>query len=125
VKLLLDQGLPRSAVTLLIARGFDTVHVGEIGLAAATDASIIERARNDGRTIVTLDADFHALIALAGTSSPSVIRIREEGLKGLELAELVVRTVDLCRADLDSGAVVTVRGGSVRVRSLPLRGRPA
>ena len=125
MKLVLDQGLPRSAVTLLIARGFGTVHVGEIGLAAATDASLIERARNDGRTIVTLDADFHALIALEGTSSPSVIRIREEGLKGLELAELVVRTVDLCRADLDSGAVVTVRGDSVRVRSLPVRGRPA
>jgi len=38
VKLLLDQGLTRSAVTFLSSRGFDTVHVGEIGLAAATDA---------------------------------------------------------------------------------------
>lgn len=77
----------------------------------------------DGRTIVTLDADFHALVALAGASGPSVIRIREEGLKGLDLADLVVATVSLCREDLELGAVVTVRGGSVRVRRLPVGSR--
>ena len=124
MRLLLDQGLPRSAVAFLTERGFDTVHAGDIGLAAATDAAIIERARIDGRTIVTLDADFHALVALAGASSPSVIRIREEGLRGPELANLVVGTVGLCGEDLASGAVITVRGGSVRVRRLPVRIQP-
>ena len=124
MRLLLDQGLPRSAVALLIERGFDTVHAGDIGRAAAMDAEIIERARIDGRTIVTLDADFHALIALAGASSPSVVRVREEGLRGPELAKLVVGTVGLCGEDLASGAVVTVRGGSVRVRRLPVRIQP-
>jgi predicted nuclease of predicted toxin-antitoxin system len=123
VKLLLDQGLPRSAAVLLAERGFDTVHAGDVGLASASDAAIIDRARLEGRTIVTLDADFHALIALAGAASPSVIRIREEGLRGVELAELVARTVGLCRDDLASGAVVTVRGRSIRVRSLPVVAR--
>lgn len=97
MRLLLDQGLPRSAAALLTELGFDTVHAGEIGLAAASDVAIIDRARLDGRTIVTLDADFHALIALTGASSPSVIRIREEGLRGAEMAELVARTVALAR----------------------------
>jgi len=124
VKLLLDQGLPRSAAALLSDRGFDTVHAGDIGLAAAADVAILHQARIDGRTIVTLDADFHALVAIAGASGPSVIRIREEGLKGPDLAELVVETVSLCRDDLDFGAVVTVRGGSVRVRRLPVGNRP-
>jgi predicted nuclease of predicted toxin-antitoxin system len=123
VKLLLDQGLPRSAAALLTEQGFDTVHAGDIGLASASDTAIIDRARNERRTIVTLDADFHALIALAGASSPSVIRIREEGLKGPALAELVGRTVGLCRNEIASGAVVTVRGGSIRIRTLPLVAR--
>ena len=124
MKLLLDQGLPRSAAALLSDRGFDTVHAGDIGLAAAPDALIIERARDEGRTIVTLDADFHALIALVGGSGPSVIRIREQGLKGPDLASVVAETVGLCQADLKSGAVVTVRGGSVRVRRLPVGNPP-
>ena len=37
MKLLLDQGLPRSAASLLRDVGIDTLHFGEIGLAAATD----------------------------------------------------------------------------------------
>ena len=124
MKLLLDQGLPRSAAALLSDRGFDKVRAGDIGLAADTDAAILDQARIDGRTIVTLDADFHALVALAGASGPSVIRIREEGLKGPDLAELIAETVGLRQADLDSGAVVTVRSGSVRVWRLPVGSRP-
>lgn len=123
MRLLLDQGLPRSAAALLTEQGFDTVHAGDIGLASASDTAIIDRARIERRIIVTLDADFHALIALAGVSSPSVIRIREEGLKGPALAELVERTVGLCRNEIASGAVVTVRGGSIRIRTLPLVAR--
>lgn len=45
MKLLLDQGLPRSAADLLRKTGVDTVHVGEIGLAMAEDAAILEEAR--------------------------------------------------------------------------------
>jgi predicted nuclease of predicted toxin-antitoxin system len=37
MKLLLDQGLPRSAATLLSEAGIDTIHVAEIGLSAADD----------------------------------------------------------------------------------------
>jgi hypothetical protein len=62
MKLLLDQGLPRSAAMLLREGGIDTLHVGEIGLAAATDNEILQRGRQEERVVVTLDADFHALL---------------------------------------------------------------
>jgi hypothetical protein len=39
---------------------------------------------------VTLDADFHAAIALSGESSPSAIRLRLQGLKGPEVARLLL-----------------------------------
>ena len=42
MKLLLDQGLPRSAAGLLRNAGFDAVHTGEIGLARAEDAVILD-----------------------------------------------------------------------------------
>jgi predicted nuclease of predicted toxin-antitoxin system len=76
MKLLLDQGLPRSAALLLCEAGIDTIHVGNIGYAAAADADILEKGRQENRVIVTLDADFHALLALTEATSPSVIRIR-------------------------------------------------
>jgi predicted nuclease of predicted toxin-antitoxin system len=73
VKLLLDQGLSRSTAAGLVRLGHDAVHAGDIGMAAATDRELIERARRDGRVIVTLDADFHSLLALANASSPSTV----------------------------------------------------
>ena len=88
MRLLLDQGLPRSAARLLREAGVDTVHVGEIGYSDADDASILKRARDEERTVVTFDADFHALLALSRATSPSVIRIRIEGLCGQRAADL-------------------------------------
>lgn len=110
MKLLLDQGLPQSTIALLRAAGIDAEHVGEIGMATSDDAAILAHARRGKRIVVTLDADFHALLALAGASSPSVIRIRAEGLRAAEHAALIRRILDDCGADLGSGAAVTTDG---------------
>jgi predicted nuclease of predicted toxin-antitoxin system len=91
MKYLLDHGLPRSAAALLRERGLDAVHTGEIDYATAQDSAILERARQENRVVVTLDADFHMLLALSGASLPSVIRIRIEGLRADALAELLQR----------------------------------
>jgi predicted nuclease of predicted toxin-antitoxin system len=120
LKLLLDQGLPRSAAGELVRRGLDAVHTGDIGMATATDEQILEHARREGRVVVTLDADFHALLALSNAAMPAVVRVRIEGLRGEELAELVERVVGTCEVDLRAGAMVTVDKHSVRVRGLPL-----
>ncbi len=41
MKLLLDQELPRSTVLELQKLNIDSIHVGDIGMAASTDADII------------------------------------------------------------------------------------
>lgn len=64
MKLLLDQGLPRSSTALLCELGLDTIYVSEIGLSASEDRIILQRAKIENRVIVTLDADFQALLAL-------------------------------------------------------------
>ncbi len=89
MRLLLDQGLPRSAARFLRDAGIDTVHVGEIGYFTADDATILQKGRDDGRTVVTLDADFHALLAISRATCPSVIRLRIEGLYGEAAAHLI------------------------------------
>ncbi|WP_423224311.1 DUF5615 family PIN-like protein [Candidatus Amarolinea aalborgensis] len=120
MKLLLDQGLPRSSASLLRQAGIDAIHVGEIGYATATDASILERGRQEKRVVVTLDADFHAQLALSDAVYPSVIRIRIEGLRGQALAALLERLVRDWDEELELGAVLTVQDNRVRMRRLPL-----
>jgi predicted nuclease of predicted toxin-antitoxin system len=120
VKLLLDQGLPRSAVERLAAAGIEAQHVGDLGLGSADDHVILEHARAKGMVVVTLDADFHAEMALSGANSPSVVRIRVEGLRGPELAALLKGVVARARAQLEAGALVSVSPHRLAWRRLPL-----
>jgi predicted nuclease of predicted toxin-antitoxin system len=120
MKLLLDQGLPRSAASLLRAASVDSVHVGEIGMSAASDSAILAQGQAEQRVVVTLDADFHALLALSGATAPSVIRIRREGLKAVELVTLLEKVIEAWGEELELGAVVTVDENRSRMRRLPL-----
>lgn len=119
-RLLLDQGLPRSTCRLLLEHGWDAIHVGEIGLATATDADIVEYARRERRVCVTLDADFHALLAISAESCPSIIRIRIEGLRAAQLAGLLVAIWPKIAAALAEGAMVTITERAIRVKRLPI-----
>lgn len=121
MRLLLDQGLPRSTVLHLHSAGIEATHVGDRGLATASDSKILDIGRQEGSVVVTLDADFHALLALSGDTMPSVIRIRIEGLRAQQLSSLLVSVLKVCEHDLTKGAVVSVTENRIRIRRLPLR----
>ncbi|MBD2089127.1 DUF5615 family PIN-like protein [Microcoleus sp. FACHB-1515] len=120
MKLLLNQGLPRSATALLRDAGIDTIHVGEIGLSEAEDAEIIRSARSEERVVATLDADFHTLLALEEATSPSIIRIRIERLRAQALTDLLLAVIAQCEEDLEQGSAITVELNRIRIRRLPL-----
>jgi len=120
MKLLLDECLPRSTVRHLRNAGFEAIHIGDMGSATTSDAQILDMGRSQGAVVVTLDADFHALLALSGSAGPFVIRVRIEGLRGVDLGALLVREIAACKADLDEGALVTVTESGIRFRHLPL-----
>jgi predicted nuclease of predicted toxin-antitoxin system len=63
MKLLLDQGLPRSTVSHLTNAGVAAEHVGDLGMAWVADDLILEAARQRNAVVVTLDADFHQTLA--------------------------------------------------------------
>ena len=120
MKFLLDQGLPRSTVKALGDRGIAAEHVGLIGMATASDAEILEAARTRDAVVVTLDADFHSLLAAAHATTPSVIRIRIEGLKGEDIAQTIDRVIVSGQTELEAGAAVSVTSSGIRIRLLPL-----
>jgi len=118
--LLLDQGIPRTACSCLRERGFEAIHVFQLGMSRSSDRQILDYARGRRMAVVTLDADFHTLLAVGNESSPSVIRIRREGLRGEALAELVASVWPKIGAQVEAGAMVTVTDNSIRMRCLPL-----
>lgn len=121
MKLLLDQGLPRSTVAFLTTLGIVAEHVGDLGMASASDELILEEGRQRGAVIATLDADFHRLLATTNATSPSVIRIRIDGLKGESLAQLLKQVMTDAGQELAAGASVSVNEHQIRIRRLPLR----
>ncbi|MCC3414047.1 MAG: DUF5615 family PIN-like protein [Microcoleus sp. PH2017_29_MFU_D_A] len=120
MKLLLDQGLPLSAAALLRDASIDTIHVGEIGMSQAEDAEIIQKAREEERVVVTLDADFHTLLALDEAVSPSVIRVRIERLRAQALMDLLLMVIAQCEEDLEQGSAISIEPSRIRIRRLPL-----
>ncbi|WP_025321934.1 DUF5615 family PIN-like protein [Deferrisoma camini] len=118
----LDQGLPRSTGRILRDLGWDAVHVGDVGLARATDSELLLVAALERRVVVTLDADFHALLAIREQATPSVIRIRREGLDGPAVAQLLVSCWPKIEQALAEGAAVSITATAIRIRKLPIGG---
>ena len=60
-------------------------------MSSASDEDILAFALTLTATVVTLDADFHAILAVFEASGPSVVRIRLQGLGALALVEVLER----------------------------------
>lgn len=121
MRFLLDQGLPWSTALILTENGIPTRHVSDLGLAAAIDEEIFHSALERDFVIVTLDADFHVLLGKSRASRPSIIRIRQEGLRGPAMAELLMRVIPRVQDALEQGAAVSVKPcGRIGVRLLPI-----
>jgi predicted nuclease of predicted toxin-antitoxin system len=119
-RILLDQGLPGTASAILRDLGYDALHVREIGMRDADDSEILDYAARDSRVVVTLDRDFPQLLAMTRASRPSVILIRQQRLRALEVAALIQVIWEQHEAALALGCVVKASSRSSRARPLPL-----
>jgi predicted nuclease of predicted toxin-antitoxin system len=70
--------------------------------------------------VVTLDADFHAELAVSGASKPSVIRLRLQGLEGAAVAKLVLGIFEGHATALAEGCMITVKRHKITLHRLPV-----
>lgn len=68
LRLVLDQGVPRDAAAQFREIGYECTHVGEVGMWKAADDEILAWALGLNATAITLDADFHTILAVSQAS---------------------------------------------------------
>jgi predicted nuclease of predicted toxin-antitoxin system len=120
MRFLADMAILLSTVAWLRDQGHDVTHLRDDGLQRAEDSDVLEKARTEDRTLLTLDLDFGYLMAISGQSLPSIIIFRLGNESAKVVTQRLTDTLGVCIADLEQGAIVTVSEDKIRVRHLPI-----
>jgi predicted nuclease of predicted toxin-antitoxin system len=120
MRFLLDMGLAQSTARYLQALGHDAVHLRDQRLQRLPDVQIIQKARAEGRIILTHDLDFSRLVAISQSRLPSVITFRLKDMRPVQVNRYLNEALDRFAADLQSGALVSIGDNGIRVRRLPI-----
>ena len=86
----------------------------------SSDEEILQKAMELDCVVITLDADFHALVAVSGLQRPSVIRLRREGCKAETVVDLAARVIERFSAQLAGGCLISVKENRVSCHTLPI-----
>lgn len=122
MKLLADMGVSLSTVRVLRDRGHEVIHLREESLGRLHDAVILERARLEGRTVLTFDLDFGDLLATGSQVLPSVIIFRLRDQSPTSVTQRLLQVLSERENELLAGAIVIVEESRYRLRRLPVVG---
>lgn len=120
MKFLADMGISPRTVEFLQDQGFEAVHLAEEGLERSSDSAILEKARREGRIVLTSDLDFAELVAASSASLPSVVIFRLRDMRPANVNHHLNQVLEQHQEALDKGAVASVTEGRARVRPLPI-----
>jgi len=76
VRLFLDENLSAQHASELRLEGYDAIAVLEAGLSGATDEEVLRFAVDNGRVLVTLDADFANVMRFPPEQTVGVVRLK-------------------------------------------------
>ena len=120
MKFLVDMPVTPQAVPYLQDKGHDAVHASAVGLSSRPDSEILDRARAEGRIVVTSDLDYPRLLAFLKADNPGVILFRGGSYSDAEMLALLDRVLGQ-GAELDlEHSITVVDQHRVRRRTLPI-----
>ena len=120
MKILADMHISPHTVAFLRTHGHDAIRVNEILPSDSSDRTIVETARNEGRTVLTQDLDFSEIISLSRKSTPSLISLRLSSSRVEFVNSRLEKILPRIRTDVAKGAIIVVEDERIRVRDLPI-----
>ena len=121
MKFLADMGISPLTIDFLREQGYDAKHLNDEGLHRMSDPDILEKARREGRILLTADLDFGYLMAVSHFQLPNVILFRLEDMRPDSVNIHLVEVLRRFESDLVQGSFLTVTQSRIRVHSLPIR----
>ncbi|MDZ7292078.1 MAG: DUF5615 family PIN-like protein [candidate division KSB1 bacterium] len=121
MKFLVDMGISPKSADFLRSLGYDAVHLLDQGLGRLPDPDILEKARMEGRVLLTHDLGFGELVAASGTQLPSVIIFRLNNMKPERVDQYLREIISKHQDALVQGVIMSVTEGKIRVHHLPLK----
>jgi predicted nuclease of predicted toxin-antitoxin system len=112
MRFLVDRCAGRRLAEWLRAQGHDVVESRDLGPDPG-DRVLLQRAAEERRVLITMDRDFGALLFGEGASHAGLVRLPD--VPSTTRVALMSQVLQTFAPDLDRGAVVTVRGGRIRV----------
>ncbi|NBD18226.1 MAG: hypothetical protein GVY04_19445 [Cyanobacteria bacterium] len=120
MRFLADMGVSQTVVHWLQQAGHEALHLREEGLQRLADSSILEKAKEEKRIILTFDLDFSDLLAASSDSLPSVIIFRIDDATPNSVINKLRTVLGECGSSLEQGAIIIVENSRYRVRKLPI-----
>jgi len=121
MKFLADMGISPRTLAALQDLGHEGLHLLDEQLQRASDKAVLEKARSEGRILLTHDLDFGELMAASQARLPSVIIFRLRDMRPHNVNTHLQRVIIKHRASLEQGVIISVTETRIRVRALPLQ----
>ena len=121
MRFLIDMPLSPDLIPFLDKEGHDAVHALGLGLDRAPDDQILQRAKEENRTIITADLDFPRLLALLQAKAPGVILFRHGNVTEEECEEKLKKLFQRIDPVELNSSIIVIEEHRVRKRRLPIK----
>jgi predicted nuclease of predicted toxin-antitoxin system len=116
MRFLIDRCTGTLIATWLRGLGHDVVESRDLG-SDPGDQALLEWAAQQSRILITIDTDFGQLVFLQGQSHSGLVRLPD--VPSSERVAIMKDVIERFQTELESGAIITVRGGKIRISQSP------
>ena len=116
MRFLLNMNVPRGLGTRLTAQGHECRHVGDMGMARASDVAIVQEARRNREVIVTHDLDYGRILFFDAEPRCSVVIFRVRNTHPDNLFSRLMSNWIEIEKPLAEGAIVVLEDAALRIR---------